>query len=408
MSLARSSRAQKDGTDLRARVPAVQENSLKSARAILVVRMDEIGDLVMTGPFLRELRRNAPQAFITLVVKPQFLNLVELCPYVDEVLTFEWQATGRAQKFKRTARSLLLAATGFWKRRFDLAIIPRWGPDLYHAVRLAYYSGARRRVGYSEEVIDRKGKSNLGYDRLLTDSMTDGSVKHQVEHNLDVIRYLGGEVVCDRLEAWLDERDWSYAARVFAEHSIAPADSVVAFAPGAGYKTKQWPIERFSELGRLFLGEDHPYLVVVGGSDAISLGERLQTELGPHIINLAGRATLRQTAAVLERCRLTVSNDSGPMHLAAAAGCAVIEISWHFRDSSPGHPDSPARFHPWGVRHVVVQPQHAMVPCRDSCESFEAHCILGVETGQVWDAARGLAIAEVGMGSASNTNAAAV
>jgi ADP-heptose:LPS heptosyltransferase len=256
-------------------------------------------------------------------------------------------------------------------------------------------------VAYSQGVSDRKRQFNAGFDRMLTDVITDESAKHEVEHNLDVVRFLGGEVTDHRLEVWLDQQDRSFAARAFAEHAITSGDPVVAFAPGARVGRKQWPIERFGELGRLLLDEYQPYIVVVGGPDDRPLGERLEAELGARVINIAGRTTLRQTAAVLEGCCLTVSNDSGPMHLAAAAGSAVVEIAWHACGGSPDDPDSPARFHPWGVPHVIVQPEHATSPCRDACESHEPHCILEIETSKVWAAARGLLAAGPRIGTAA-------
>jgi heptosyltransferase-2 len=145
------------------------------------------------------------------------------------------------------------------------------------------------------------------------------------------------------------------------------------------------------ELGRRLVREYDARFVVVGGPQDSHLGQRLETELGSsRVLNLAGRITLRQTGAVLERCCLTVSNDSGPMHLAAAVGSPVVKIAWHPRGSSPADPDSPARFHPWGVPHVVVQPERATDGCRDSCESSEPHCILGIQPDQVLEAARRL------------------
>jgi heptosyltransferase-2 len=370
---------------------AGKEISLKNARAILVVRLDQIGDVVMTTPFLRELRRNAPGGWITLVVKPEVFNLVELCPYVNEIVTFDWRVSGRARRLKLHSRAVYLAATRLWRRRFALAVIPRWAADHYHATFLAYFSGAPRRVAYSEGVCAAKRQINAGFDRMLTDALRDASVKHQVEHNLDVIRFLGGDAIDDGLELWLDPKDRTRARQLLAQHGIAPNDSVIALAPGGGVPSKCWPVERFVELARLLIREYDARFVVVGGPQDNRLGLCVETELGSsRALNLAGRTTLRQTAAVLERCCLTVTNDSGPMHLAAAVGSAVVEIAWHASGTSSEDPDSPARFRPWGVPHAVVQPEHARTPCQDACACDEPHCILEVQAEEVMGAVRRL------------------
>jgi ADP-heptose:LPS heptosyltransferase len=190
---------------------------------------------------------------------------------------------------------------------------------------------------------------------------------------------------------WLDAKDRSLARQLLAQHGMARDDGAMALAPGASAPRKCWPVERFVELGRVLVREYDTRFVAVGGPQDWHLGLRLETELGSsRVLNLAGRATLRQTAAVLERCCLTVSNDSGPMHLAAAVGSPVVEIAWHPCGGSPADPDSPARFHPWGVPHVVVQPEHATDGCRDRCESGEPHCILEIQPDRVLEAVRKL------------------
>jgi heptosyltransferase-2 len=368
--------------------------TLRNSKAILVVRLDAIGDAILNTPFLRELRRSAPQAWITLVARPQVFNLLEKCPHVNEVIAFDLRGAGLG----RHARAFRLAAIRLWRRRFDMAIIPRWGADHYRATYLAYFSGAPRRVGYSESVRDTKQRINAGFDRMLTDVLTDRSPKHQVEYNLDVLRFLGGEVADARLEVWLDEEDRSFADKLFSTRGIGQNDLVVAIVPGARLPRKQWPVERFIEVGRLLLREYGPKLVIVGGPGERQLGERFEAELGESVISVAGDTTLRQAAAVLERCRLTVSNDTGAMHLAAAAGNSVVEISWHATEGEPGQPESPGCFRPWGVPHVVVQPEHARPPCRDGCKLKEPHCILGVSVERVFDAVRFLLPGEAPVG----------
>ncbi len=364
---------------------------LSRARSILVVRLDEIGDLVLTAPFLRELRRNAPEARITVVVKPATRNLVEFCPYVNEVLAFDWLAPGHLSRFRLHARALALARSDLWRRRFEFAILPRWDADYYHATFLAYFSGAPLRIGYSERVNAQKRRLNAGFDRLLTQALDDRATKHEVERNLDVLRFLRCEVEDDRLELWLKEEDCAYAEKTLTSHGVQTGDLLFALAPGAGAAKRCWPLERWVHLGQRLLKELRARFVVVGGEGERELGAHLANELGRSVINLMGRATLRQTAAVLQRCQLTISNDAGPMHVAAAVGNVVVGISCHPQSGAPDHGNSPVRFRPWGVPSVVVQPARAVEDCVDACRAEEAHCILQIEVEQVWEAVRALA-----------------
>lgn len=363
-----------------------REIDLSHVKRVLVVRLDEIGDVVMTTPFLRELRWNLPDAWITLVVKPAVYNLVELCPYVNEVLTYDWNTQGRFWQLRRHGRALALAWKHLWRRRFDLAILPRWDVDHYHGTFVLYFSGAPWHVGYSENVIDHKRRLNSSYDLLFTHVLDDNTLKHEVEHNLEVIRFLGGAVQEDRLELWVGEEDDAFAEQVLTLHGVHSDDLLIAFNPGAGAPRRMWPLANFMELGDWLRKECHARIVVVGGAGEGSLGQELQQQLGKMVVNVVGQTTLRQTGALLKRSHLYVGNDAGPMHLSAAVGVPVVEISCHPRSGSPIHPNSPRRFGPWGVPHSVLQPEMAFDPCSEACTAAQAHCILRVTVEQVKEA----------------------
>jgi ADP-heptose:LPS heptosyltransferase len=369
---------------LRGRREASTELALCRMKNILVVRLDEIGDVVLTSPFLRELRRGAPAAHITLVVKPGTRNLVERCPHVDEVLTFDGSARGRLAALEVRARTWKMARKELWPQRFDLAILPRWDADYTHATFLAYFSGAAARIGFSENVNRVKQQINRGNDQLLTHALYDHAAKHEVEHNLDVLRALGGEVRDTRLELWLAPEDEAFAEATLAARSAGAR--LVAFGVGAGARKRRWPVSRFVEVGRRLCGEGPTRIVVVGGAEDGLAAEKLERELGIAVINLTGKATLRQTAATLKRCDLFIGNDAGPMHLAAAAGVPVIEICCQHRGGSPLDANSPVRFGPWGVESVVLQPERPGGTCAETCLAGMPHCILGVSPKHVQQA----------------------
>ena len=357
--------------------------NLRKVKRVLVVRLDEIGDVVMTSSFLRALRRNLPDAWITLVVKPAVHNLVELCPYVNEVLAYDCKTSGRFAEQRRHGRALRLGWKHLWRRRFDLAILPRWDVDYYHGSFLTYFSGAPWRVGYSTNVSESKQRLNSGLDRLLSHKLQDSDPKHEVEHNLDVIRFLGGSVQEEQLELWLGEDDEIFAEQILKSNRINPTDLLIAFGVGAGSKRRMWPIDNFVEIGRWLREEYNARIIAIGGRGDESLGQEIQQELGETVVNTTGRTTLRQTAALLKRCHLYVGNDAGPMHLEAAARVPVIEISCHPVHDSVVHVNSPKRFGPWGVPHLVLQPERPLAPCSDGCAAKQPHCILNVSVPQV-------------------------
>jgi heptosyltransferase-2 len=355
-------------------------------KRVLVVRLDEIGDAVMTTPFLRELRHNLPEASITLVVKPSIRNLVELCPYVNEVLTYDRGDSRYWGPLQGSWRALRLAYQHLWTRHFDLVVVPRWEIELHHHSLVAYLSGAPGRVGYSQDRVEHGGRFSRRFDPLFTHLLTDHTLKHEVERGLEVIRFLGGVTRDDRLELWVGEEDEFFAEEFLRSHGARFDDTLIAVGPGAGIQRRMWPIANFVELGAWLRRSYQGRLVVLGGMGEESLGEELQRQLGDMVVNAVGRATLRQTAALLKRCRLYVGNDAGPMHLAAAAGVPVIEISCHPPDGSPLHVNSPGRFGPWRVPHVVLRPETARDACSEGCTSHEAHCILAITVEQVIEA----------------------
>jgi heptosyltransferase-2 len=171
---------------------------------------------------------------------------------------------------------------------------------------------------------------------------------------------------------------------------VRPGTRLIAFGPGAGEPRRRWPVTSFIEVGAALERTAEGRIVVVGGGEDRRLGQTLRRALGGGVIDVTGRMTLRQAAALLKRCALYVGNDSGPMHIAAAFGVPIVEISCHPATGSPAHPNSPVRFGPWKVPHVVLQPPGSEA-CVEACAATEAHCILAIGVEAVSAAVRSLA-----------------
>lgn len=362
-----------------------------SPRSILVVRLDDIGDWILTSPFLRELRAHYPAAKTSVVCKPAIAPLARRCPYIDQVIVYE---PPRAP-IPFDQLSALRAADVFGRtlvdQSFGLALLPRRDNDDGAAAMLAYAAGVPVRIGYPSNVTRLRAAKNRGYDRLLTNLVPSGRSPHEVERALDVVRFLGRTIDSDRLEAWATADDAAAAETLL--DGMLPAWrtlDLVAIAPGAALGRRRWPPDRYGTLVARLSAELSRRFVIVGApSDRVSATELIAAagDAAPAIVDLTGRLNLPQTLALLQCCRLAICNDSGPAHLAAAVGIPVVVVSCHPEGGDPNHANAPERFRPWSADALIVRPHAAALPCTDSCTQQRAHCIHAVATSAVVAAA---------------------
>jgi heptosyltransferase-2 len=352
------------------------------ARSILIVRLDHIGDLILTTPFLREVRRNWPAARITLLVTPASRPVVEYCPYVDRVEAYQGFRESRWGSIRRLLQEIAFCREHLWSRRFDLALVPRWDTQLFREGVLAYLSGARMRVGFAEQsnTIPRNDHS---YECLYTHLAPGGSHRHEVEKCLSLLTWLGVAIQETRTEVWIDQADRQFAAERLPD---LPANVRVAMVPGSSSTGRRWPAERFGEVAAWIVEELGGEIVLLGAPGEAPLGVAIEQACPRGVLNLMGQTSVRQAIAVLERCGLYVGNDTGPMHMAAATGTGVVSINPHPADGSPHHERFPLRFCAWDVQPFIAQPAHGLDDCVEFCEPGERgqpHCILAVTTDQV-------------------------
>jgi heptosyltransferase-2 len=359
--------------------------SLSAITRVLVVRLDGIGDMVLTTPFLRELRRNLPSAWITLVVAPSNFNLMETCPHVNEVLSCGWEDNSDIKRYHRLWRSFFFARKHLRLRRFDLAVLPRRGLDRLHASFLAYFSGAPFRVGFKGIVSEKPERVRAYFrntDRLLSHGLCDNEPRHELQYGLELLKFLGGAVQDDSLELWLTEKDREDALKTLEAHGVSRADNVVAIGLGASDPKRQWPTPRFVELSEWLIRKFSARILLMGGKGDEPSARMLRSGCNGNTIDVVGKVSLRQATALLKRSNLFIGNDTGTMHMAAAAGVPVIEISSFPFHGNPLHPQSPMRFGPWKVPQLVLQPSKPIAPCSQACLAAEPHCILNVTLDQ--------------------------
>ena len=364
---------------------AARPNRSGSPRSILIIRLDQLGDLVLTTPLFRELKRVYPGARITAVIPPHFKAILTTNRHVDEILTLD---EVRAKWLPSRARCLASALWFYWikmrHRQFDLAISPRWDVDESLATLLCVLANASRRVGHSSRASEAKRRINRGFDAAFDVVLSPGPLQHEVERNLAIVKALGARAPSRRLEIRLTDDDRKFAAELLKHHDSGRL--LVALGIGGRASGRKWPLERYAQVTAR-LNERcrvQPVIVCSSEEDPEASALSVQLPVPPYILS---GLPLRAVCAVLERCELFLGNDSGPAHLAAAMNCPTLVVSRHPANGDPNHANSPARFAPYCARHRVLQPATGSGECTTSCQSAEPHCILQISVEQVVEAA---------------------
>ncbi len=360
--------------------------SRKGPLSFIVFRLDSLGDVVMTTPFFRALKKAHPRSRCTVVVQECYKPLLVTNSHIDEILTLP---RVRPHWLPQRATRLLSASALYWthlrKRHFDFAVSPRWDVDEHLATFLCVLTHAASRVGYSERTSPEKQRINRGFDGAYNVCLPAGPVRHEVLRNLSIAGALGAMAGDVRLEIELTERDRRNAARLLTK--VPGSTKLVAIGIGAGSPGRRWPLDRYAAVvNHLSREYDAQFAIVCSAAEsgqALKLAAMLQ---GAPIV-LSG-TRLREVCAVLERCDLFIGNDSGCAHLAAAMECKVIVISRHPRDGDPNHFNSPLRFAPHCAHRRVLQPAAALDGCQRACRSGQPHCIVSVSGEEVVAAAR--------------------
>jgi heptosyltransferase-2 len=270
--------------------------------------------------------------------------LVDHSPYVDAVYAINFSQT-------RERRYRLFLVWNAWRLRwsslldwdFDLVLLPRRGPDYWGSELVGHVLAGGGALVVHREKQSFTSASLLQDEPLVSFVYSNPIIEHEALHNLHFLRWCGAaEATLPPLELSITALDHRFAAKTLDDRQ-----AYVAFATGAGHPTRCWPIDRFATIAA-WLRDSY-------GVGAILLGARGDPEFDG-CLNLIGRTTLRQAAAVINRCALFIGNDSGLMHIAAAMDTPIVEISAFRLGGDPNHYNSPVRFSPFGVPHRVVQP----------------------------------------------------
>ncbi|HXG53416.1 MAG TPA: lipopolysaccharide heptosyltransferase II [candidate division Zixibacteria bacterium] len=322
-----------------------------AAAKILVAQTSFLGDTVLTVPLLAELRRRFPAARLALLCTGQGAELLAGHPDIDEIIVDD------KRRADRGLRGLLRKAAELRARGFDLAVTPH---KSLRTALLLYLARIPRRAGF---------RQSRGW--FLFNLRTDRDpARHDVERNLSVVRALGVPPEdCGRtLRLPSSPADVAAAGELLRAAGVDDGKPIIGLNPGSVWPTKKWPAQSFARLAELLKLEMDCEIVVFGGPEDAAVAAEIQAACAARVTSLAGKTSLRLLSAALGGCRLLVTNDSGPMHIAVARGIPVVAI---FCATTPA-----LGFYPYSARAIVVEKK---LPCRPCGSHGGRRCPLGTE-----------------------------
>jgi heptosyltransferase-2 len=274
-----------------------------------------VGDTIVTIPAMRSIRETFPEAEIIRVCSPLAEPILKNCPYIDRILIYDREGEHRAIK----GRLKLLKS------------VRRIGPDIFLNLHVPDVNRGFR-IYLRDNLFSflTSAKVRVGYYRTLTGFFLTHGIKashnHLSQFIVDLINDLTIQLGCNPkrdLELWISDNDRKRVNKFLSNYDLQKKDRIIAINPGAKRPSRRWPISRFIEIAKWL--EKDARLVITGGKDEVDLAKQI-SDATPGAIIASGALTLLQTAALLERCSLFITNDTGIMHIAFALRIPTIAL----------------------------------------------------------------------------------
>jgi ADP-heptose:LPS heptosyltransferase len=291
-------------------------NKWLAARNLLVVRPDNIGDVIMLGPALRAIKETSPQAHLTLLTSPSGSSAAPLLPWIDEVLVQRpvWQDVGGKIPFDPEREQALIQQLA--ARRFDAALIFTSFSQTPHVPGyVCYLAGIPLRAGESKE---------FGGSTLTDELKGAPDDLHQVERNLRLVEQLGFTVHERNLAVELKREARQAIPALLQSHGIEPSQPFLIVHPGASAEARRYPTDKFGKVAAQ-LRKRGLQVLVTGVERERELIEAM-LEVAPETPVLTEGISLTEFAALIERASLVICNDTLPMHLADTVGTPEVVL----------------------------------------------------------------------------------
>ncbi len=332
---------------------------MRHIQRILIIKLRNIGDVLLTTPALRAVREAHPTAYVAILVARGTEAVLQDNPFINAVIVSDRGAGHSLERIRSEVASL----AHIRKMRFDLVIDLTSGD---RAALLGFLSGARYRVGADPEGAGFWGKKYLYTHRCMTRRQT-----HMVEQNLDIVRQIGMDTQDRSPYMAVPPADREWARALMDRHSIGKGGKgrlKIHLHPTARWLFKCWPDEAMAALIDRLSDEDGARIFLTCGPAPaeVQKAARIVALAQRRPVDLIGQTTLTQLAAIAAQSNLFVGVDTAPMHIAAAVGTKVIALFG---------PTGASQWRPWGAGHRVLQDNAGCDPAGPSGCTRTKRCL---------------------------------
>jgi heptosyltransferase I len=323
---------------------------------ILIVKPSSLGDVVHSLPFLNAVKTCFPEAEIHWVIAKGLEGILDGHPMIERLWIINKDAWKKIDNAKNTVTEIGILFKELKTEHFDLVV------DLQGLLRSGIITSATRapvRIGFQE--------AREGSRFFYTHKVKGGKDIHAVARYLKIASFLGCDI--SRVSfPFPPESSSTFTSQLLTFN--VPTEYAV-LVPGARWKTKKWPPEKFGELASRLPVQS----VVVGSKADKDIADLIVSLSAGKAVSLAGKTSLPELIAVMRRAKFVISNDSGPMHIAAALGIPVLAIFG---------PTDPRRTGPYGKGHTIITAEEPCAPCfKKTCEDVK--CLEGLSVDKIFE-----------------------
>jgi lipopolysaccharide heptosyltransferase II len=338
---------------------------LTKNKRIVVFNVNWLGDVLFSTPALRALRKAHPDAFIACLVHPRTRQILEGNPNIDELIIFDEKQDHKHlfNKFKFISE--------IRNKKFDTVF-------LFHRsftrLMLMVLAKIPNRIGYKA-----KKRSSLFLTKRIP---VPKQAMHRVEYFLNILKNCAIEPDSKAYEFFVDSASRQKAKDLLRQNNISLADFTVIINPGGNWLLKRWSPERFSSLANQLTEKFKAKIIIAGSLKDVPLAENIAGQMKTKPLIVCGQTSLKELGALIELCRLFISADSGPMHIAVALNVPTIALFG---------PTSPEVTGPIGKGKIKVI--HKDIGCKIPCYNVKCkdnRCMQAISVEDVLEAVEGI------------------